>query len=330
MKFVFNINQDDVKRIYATVDTVDFEKAFTTKKDSETTGIKAKLLGKQTGKEAESQKIDAAFDFEKKMECAYAAFEKKSFNTALANLHAAMKNVESLDSKWHKDNAHEMFKMYYIAALCVYNKYEGDLKDVPDSYYNYLEDATKYAELLDLDNLANAQKAWDVYTRLVWYLRASKDNKTIQYLIFLKKKELLESKFDISLALNAKITTAEKCTQNNYAYSTEKQSVSSMQSNAAMDDFFYMPIDGFFNTPYRESLFNDSGIVFVGTIQKGTIQLNQYVKVYFKNGLTLRTTVKGIERNGRLFDNANFGENVGILLGGVGFERFENAVALRA
>lgn len=65
------------------------------------------------------------------------------------------------------------------------------------------------------------------------------------------------------------------------------------------------------------------GVVATGAVAGGTLRVGQPVAVHRAGQLVASATITGVERSRKLRDSAEPGENVGLLLQGVGKEQVQ-------
>jgi translation elongation factor EF-Tu-like GTPase len=76
---------------------------------------------------------------------------------------------------------------------------------------------------------------------------------------------------------------------------------------------FRMPVEDIFSIQNR-------GTVVTGRIESGTIRVGMQVEVVRDGGVAMTTTVTGVEMFRKVLDTASAGDNVGLLLEGLGRE----------
>ena len=76
------------------------------------------------------------------------------------------------------------------------------------------------------------------------------------------------------------------------------------------DPFFRMTITDVFSIKGR-------GTVVIGQVESGTLKVGDEINLARSGGLALAVTVTGIEQVRKLLSEANAGDNVGVLLGGI-------------
>jgi translation elongation factor EF-Tu-like GTPase len=81
----------------------------------------------------------------------------------------------------------------------------------------------------------------------------------------------------------------------------------------AGDGTFRMPVQDIFSIQGR-------GTVVTGRIESGTVRVGMQVNVVRDGGVATTTTVTGVEMFRKVLDSAGAGDNVGLLLEGLGKE----------
>ena len=76
---------------------------------------------------------------------------------------------------------------------------------------------------------------------------------------------------------------------------------------------FRMPVEDIFSIQNR-------GTVVTGRIESGTVRVGMQVDVVRDGGVAMTTTVTGVEMFRKVLDTASAGDNVGLLLEGLGRE----------
>jgi elongation factor Tu len=80
--------------------------------------------------------------------------------------------------------------------------------------------------------------------------------------------------------------------------------------------------DGSFRMPVEDIFFiTGRGLVVTGRIEAGTVRVGMQVNVVRDGGVATTTTVTGVEMFRKVLDSATMGDNVGLLLKGLGKEQ---------
>jgi translation elongation factor EF-Tu-like GTPase len=80
------------------------------------------------------------------------------------------------------------------------------------------------------------------------------------------------------------------------------------------DGSFRMPVEDIFSITGR-------GTVVTGRVESGTVRVGMEVNVVRDGGVATTTTVTGVEMFRKVLDSATTGDNVGLLLEGLGKEQ---------
>ncbi len=146
------------------------------------------------------------YNFQKIHNRAVSSFEKKDYKAALEYCTSAIKIFEVFQQGDKDSCMLQAFEVYYIFAVCIdaLNTKPFSTR-VENLYYTNLEQAAKFAEKLffekvvdgrpDLKSIPNiqiAQQLLNLYERLIEAIKRSTKNRTIEYLTYLKRKEILE------------------------------------------------------------------------------------------------------------------------------------------
>ena len=97
---------------------------------------------------------------------------------------------------------------------------------------------------------------------------------------------------------------------------TVPQNTATYQNNDAENNFSYN--SGFEVTVQDVFMITGRGVVVTGKISAGSVCVGETVTLVKQNGLKRNVTVTGLEKFRKMLNTANAGENVGILLSGVG------------
>jgi translation elongation factor EF-Tu-like GTPase len=80
--------------------------------------------------------------------------------------------------------------------------------------------------------------------------------------------------------------------------------------------------DGTFRLPVEDIFFiTGRGLVVTGRVESGTVRVGMQVNVVRDGGVTMTTTVTGVEMFRKVMDSATVGDNVGLLLKGLSKEQ---------
>jgi elongation factor Tu len=80
--------------------------------------------------------------------------------------------------------------------------------------------------------------------------------------------------------------------------------------------------DGTFRLPVEDVFFiTGRGVVVTGKVESGTVRVGMQVNVVRDGGVAMTTTVTGVEMFRKVLDSATTGDNVGLLLKGLGKEQ---------
>jgi translation elongation factor EF-Tu-like GTPase len=80
--------------------------------------------------------------------------------------------------------------------------------------------------------------------------------------------------------------------------------------------------DGTFRLPVEDVFFiTGRGVVVTGRVESGTVRVGMQVNVVRDGGVAVTTEVSGVEMFRKVLDSATVGDNVGLLLKGLGKEQ---------
>ena len=91
---------------------------------------------------------------------------------------------------------------------------------------------------------------------------------------------------------------------------------------ATGDGSFRMPVEDIFTIHGR-------GTVVTGRVQSGTVRVGMDVNVIRDGGVATTTTITGVEMFRKVLDSATAGDNVGLLLKGLGKEQLRQGDLLQ-